>query len=70
MVFHGHSITHFDALSHPHWDRRSYNNVPAEHVSITGATKLDVHAASDGVVTRGILVDMPHVRRVAHLEAG
>jgi kynurenine formamidase len=70
LVFHGHSITHFDALSHLHWDRRSYNDVPAEHVTITGATKLDVRAASEGVVTRGILVDVPHVRRVAHLDAG
>jgi kynurenine formamidase len=70
LVFHGQSITHFDALSHLHWDRQMYNGIPAEHVTITGATRLDVRAARAGVVTRGILVDLPQLRGVPHLDPG
>jgi kynurenine formamidase len=70
FVFHGHTITHFDALSHLHWDRLMYNGIPAEHVTMTGATRLDVRAVRDGIVTRGILVDLPRLRGVACLEAG
>lgn len=59
MVFHGWSVSHLDALSHQFADRRMYNGVPAELVTAhAGATRNAVTAAADGVVTRGVLLDI------------
>jgi len=71
MVFHGTNVTHVDALSHMFWDRKTYNGGPAELVnSMLGATNLAVTAMSDGVVTRGVLIDMPALRGTDWLEPG
>jgi kynurenine formamidase len=70
-VFHGYSVTHLDALSHVFWDGKMYNGVPAERVSSAlGATALDVTAAKDGIITRGILIDAARHRGVDWLEPG
>lgn len=59
MVFHGDGITHLDAPGHMFWDRRAYNDTPAELVSAEhGATALAVTAAGSGIVTRGVLLDI------------
>jgi kynurenine formamidase len=71
MVFHGTNITHVDALSHMFWDKKTYNGGPAELVNaMMGATNLAVTGMKDGVVTRGVLIDMPALRGVDWLEAG
>jgi kynurenine formamidase len=70
-VFHGVNITHVDALSHMFWDRRAYNGGPAELVnSMFGATNLAVTGMQAGVVTRGVLLDVPAARGVDWLEPG
>jgi len=70
-VFHGVNITHVDALSHVFWDRASYNGGPAELVNtMFGATNLAVTGMRDGILTRGVLVDVPAVRGVDWLEPG
>lgn len=70
-VFHGYSVTHLDALSHVFWDGKMYNGAPAELVtSALGATTLDVTCVKEGMVTRGILVDVPRHRGVDWLEPG
>ena len=71
MVFHGWAITHVDALSHFFWQGRMYNNRPAHLVSTSlGATAESIELAASGVVTRGVLVDVPLVRGVDWLERG
>jgi kynurenine formamidase len=53
------------------WDGKMYNGYPAEWVtSRLGATRLDVTGTRDGIVTRGILVDVPRFRDVPWLEPG
>jgi len=70
-VFHGYSVTHLDALSHVFWDGRMYNGAPAELVSSAlGATTLDVTSAREGIITRGILVDVAAHRGVDWLDPG
>ena len=62
---HGFRLTHLDALSHQFWDGRMYNDRPAELVTAAdGATELAVTDVRDGVVTRGILLDVPAHRGV------
>lgn len=70
IVPHG-SATHLDALSHVMWDDRMYNGVPSDAVtSIQGATLHDVTSVGDGVVTRGVLLDIPGLRGERWLEPG
>jgi kynurenine formamidase len=66
---HGMRITHLDALSHTFWDRRMYNNRPAERVAAEfGAVDHDVVAYKNGISTRGILIDVARHRGVPWLE--
>jgi kynurenine formamidase len=68
---HGVSITHLDALSHLAWDGRMYNGRPAELVTgREGATAHSIEAVARGVVTRGVLLDMPRLRDRPWLEPG
>jgi hypothetical protein len=68
---HGFRITHLDGLSHIFWDRVLYNGRPAERVSThKGAVEHDITSFKAGVVTRGILVDVPRYRGVPWLEPG
>jgi kynurenine formamidase len=68
MVFHGQTITHIDALSHYSWQGKLYNGKPAGQItSREGAQTHSIEAASDGIVTRGVLLDIPAVRGVPWL---
>jgi len=71
MVFHGFTVTHLDALSHIFWDGQMYGPSPAAHVNaLQGATSNAVTAAVDGILTRGVLLDVPAVSGVPWLEPG
>jgi kynurenine formamidase len=71
MVFHGQTITHIDALSHYSWQGTMYNGKPASLVtSREGAQSHAVDVAADGIVTRGVLLDIPQVRGVPWLPPG
>ena len=68
MVFHGQTITHIDALSHYSWQGKLYNGKPASLVtSREGAQTHSIEPACDGIVTRGVLLDIPKIRGVAWL---
>jgi kynurenine formamidase len=71
LVYHGHTVTHVDGLSHIFWDGRMYNGKPAEHVTATfGATHHAITALRNGVITRGVLLDVARQRGVDWLEPG
>jgi kynurenine formamidase len=71
LVYHGHTVTHIDGLSHIFWDGKMYNGRPAELVTSTfGATHHAITALKEGIVTRGVLLDIPVVRGVDWLEPG
>jgi kynurenine formamidase len=70
MNIHGNADTHIDALSHVIYDGRLYNNRPADIVSDTGAAELSIGLAADGIVGRGVLLDVPRSRGVPWLEPG
>jgi kynurenine formamidase len=66
MVFHGQTITHIDALSHYSWQGVMYNGKPSSFVtSREGAQSHSIEAAADGIVTRGVLLDIPQVRGIS-----
>lgn len=71
LVFHGYQVTHLDGLCHMHWNGRFYNDIPAAAVTAReGATRLAVTAIGDGVVGRGVLLDVAGARGGAWLEPG
>jgi kynurenine formamidase len=70
LTFHGLLHTHVDSLCHIFWDGHMYNGRPAELVTAdTGAGWGAITAAAAGMVTRGVLLDIPAVRGVRWLES-
>jgi kynurenine formamidase len=70
MAPHGYATSHIDALCHIFHEGRIYNGFSAETVTAHGASKLGIHHLRSGVVTRGVLIDVPAVRGVEALEPG
>ena len=69
MVFHGQTITHIDALSHYSWQGKLYNGKPANLItSREGAQSHSIEVASQGIVTRGVLLDIPLLKGKDWLE--
>lgn len=67
---HGESRTHIDALCHVAYKGKLYNGKPPAMVTSRGATGMDITAYTDGVVGRGVLLDIPRFRGVPWLEPG
>ena len=59
-----------DALSHCFVDGRMYNGYDANEISSQGTRQLGIEQMANGVVTRGVLVDMPRFKHVPWLEPG
>jgi kynurenine formamidase len=71
LAFHGFAITHVDSLCHVFRDGRMYNGHPASEVSTaSGAAIQSVEVARDGIVGRGVLLDIARLRGVDWLEPG
>ena len=70
MQFHGDCHTHIDALCHIAYRGQLYNGRPAGLVTTTGADAFDITEYAQGVVGRGVLLDIPRLRGVPWLEPG
>jgi kynurenine formamidase len=71
MAAHGDCHTHVDALCHISYDGLTYNGRrAAEVLPSNGATAQDIAAYHEGVVGRGVLLDIPKLRGVKWLEPG
>ena len=68
--YHNDSHTHLDAFCHVSYDDRLYNGRAAASVSDTGAAVETVETLKDGLVGRGVLIDVPRTRGVRWLEPG
>ena len=67
---HGNADSHIDALCHVIYDGHLYNGVPAETITSAGATTLSIDEAHNGIVGRGVMLDIPRLRQVSWLEPG
>jgi kynurenine formamidase len=71
MAPHGSAVTHVDAFAHQFFDAVMYNGRPAALVTTrTGAAAGSVEAFADGIVGRGILLDLPAAQGRPWLEPG
>lgn len=68
VAFHGMATTHIDALCHVFVKGMMYNGFTADDVKSTGAKKNSIMCAGDGIVGRGVLLDIPRLRGQAWLE--
>lgn len=68
--YHNDSHSHLDALCHVSYDGSLYNGRPADSVSDAGAGVETVEVLKDGLVGRGVLLDVPRTRGVSWLEPG
>jgi kynurenine formamidase len=66
---HGLGLTHIDALSHMFVRGEMYNGRPASEVRSTGAERNTVMTLSDGLMGRGVLLDIPALHGVEFLPA-
>jgi kynurenine formamidase len=70
MTYHGIFYSHMDALCHYCYGRKLYNGHPADVVTSEGASKLAITAFNSGIVTRGVLMDIPRLKGMPYLEPG
>jgi kynurenine formamidase len=68
FMYHGVTVTHVDALCHI-WDQHGMWNGrdPAQEIDTSGARFADITAFGNGLITRGVLLDVPRYRRGAHV---
>jgi kynurenine formamidase len=64
-------MTHLDALCHDSANGKLYNGYPLETVSQeVGCTRLGLDNVKEGIVTRGILIDMTRLKSASSREPG
>ena len=68
--YHSDGHTHIDALCHVAYEGRLYNGVAAGSVTADGAAAEAIDGVRDGLVGRGVLLDVPRLRDVRWLEPG
>ncbi|MFN7983526.1 MAG: cyclase family protein [Vicinamibacterales bacterium] len=71
VSYHGYAHSHIDALCHFLYKDQTYNGYSrAEVLTDKGCTKLAVDNLKNGVVTRGVLIDIPRLKGLPWLEPG
>ncbi len=71
VSYHGYAHSHIDALCHILYKDQTYNGYPRAQVNTEkGCTKLGIDNLKNGVITRGILIDIPRLKNVPYLEPG
>jgi kynurenine formamidase len=68
--FHGDCHTHIDALCHIAYRGKLYNGKSIDKVTSRGPLLQDITAYANGIVGRGVLLDIPRLRGVKWLEPG
>jgi kynurenine formamidase len=69
--YHGSVITHIDSLCHYSFQGKIYNGFDRANIAQgPGCVQNGVENQKNGIMTRGILVDMPLLKQVPYLEPG
>jgi kynurenine formamidase len=71
VTYHGYAHSHIDALCHFLYKDQTYNGFARADVNTDkGCTKLGIDNLKNGIMTRGVLIDIPRLRGVEYLEPG
>ena len=70
--YHGIAHTHLDSLAHIHESGVFYNGYTpdAQAVLKEGHAQNSIHNVKNGILTRGVLIDIPRLKGVPYLEPG
>lgn len=69
--YHGSIITHIDALCHYSFEGKIYNGFDQKQITQgPGCIENGIEKQKNGIITRGVLVDIPLLRNVPYLEPG
>jgi kynurenine formamidase len=67
VSYHGNNTTHLDAPSHLYYKGQIYNGYPQTSYTDRGAGKDDAMIFKNGILTRGVLFDIPKLKGVPYL---
>ncbi|MFN0100590.1 MAG: cyclase family protein [Bryobacteraceae bacterium] len=70
VLYHGYAHTHMDSLCHMFYEGKMYNGFSQDEVGAEGAKKLAINAFKNGILSRGVLLDIPSLKGVPYLEPG
>ena len=70
ISYHGMAHTHMDLLCHFVYDGKIYNGYSSDTVTEDGAAKNSIINFKNGIITRGVLMDMARYKGVDWLEPG
>ena len=70
ISYHGMAHTHMDSLCHFVYDGKIYNGYSADTVGEDGAARNSIINFKNGIITRGVLMDMARYKGVDWLEPG
>ena len=70
VSYHGLVHTHMDAFCHRAYKGLMFNGMPMTEVTEQACNKGSIFAWKDGIVTRGVLIDIPRLKGVEYLEPG
>jgi len=67
---HGDCHTHIDALCHVAYEGKLYNGRPVSMVTSKGPQGMDITTYAEGIIGRGVLLDVAQFHEVKWLEPG
>ena len=70
ISYHGYSHSHIDSLCHILYKGKMYNGFSRDTVTEEGCTRSSIVNLQGGIVTRGIVFDIPRLKGVPWLEPG
>lgn len=73
VAFHGVAHTHLDSLAHINYDGVFYNGYRPDADAVMkagGHARNSIGNLKNGIFTRGVLIDIPRLKRVPYLEPG
>lgn len=68
VSYHGFAHTHLDSLCHFAYENQMYNGVSRDTSTSEGCQKLSILNVKEGILTRGVLVDLAWLKGVDYLE--
>jgi kynurenine formamidase len=70
VAFHGYAHSHMDSLCHMSHEGKMYNGFLRTEVTEAGCGKLAISNFKQGIVARGVLLDIARLKGVKYLEPG
>ena len=68
VLYHGFAHTHMDSLCHMFYQGKMFNGFSQDEVTAKGSTHDAITSYKSGIMTRGILIDIPVLKGLPYLE--